>query len=127
MSQETLAANILERIEQLLIQSDEKTKPMEIDPQRSELFELFVTAHGAGYLEEDATEDLSAEGICQKLADKWGLKESLQNSLQQQQAMEPEGMKKMRLIWSVMRMWMEWDYAWSRWEEFHLPKDENAT
>ena len=24
-----------------------------------------------------------------------------------------------RLLWSVMRMWMEWDYAWERWEEFH--------
>ena len=26
---------------------------------------------------------------------------------------------KMRLLWSVMRMWMEWDYAWERWDEFH--------
>jgi len=25
----------------------------------------------------------------------------------------------MRMLWSFLRMWMEWAYAWERWSEFH--------
>lgn len=25
-----------------------------------------------------------------------------------------EQLERMRLLWSVMRMWMEWSYAWQR-------------
>jgi hypothetical protein len=37
----------------------------------------------------------------------------------QQTRMPADQLAKMRLLWSVMRMWMEWDYAWERWDEFH--------
>ena len=30
-----------------------------------------------------------------------------------------EQLAKVRLLWSFMRMWMEWTYAWKRWDEFH--------
>ena len=32
----------------------------------------------------------------------------------------------MRLLWSVMRMWMEWTYAWQRWAEFHQEPKPDA-
>jgi hypothetical protein len=34
----------------------------------------------------------------------------------------PVHMNRMRSLWSMMRMWMEWTYAWDRWEEFHRGK-----
>jgi hypothetical protein len=35
-------------------------------------------------------------------------------------------LERMRLLWSVMRMWIEWSYAWRRWNEFHSPPSESA-
>ena len=32
---------------------------------------------------------------------------------------QPAHLQKMRSLWSIMRMWMEWTYAWQRWPEFH--------
>lgn len=108
-----LAQDILNRIEKLVLEADADGKPLEIDPARGHLFELFVSAHGAGFLDEDADVDLTADEICKHLGAKWGLAEAAQNS-----QLQGEHMARMRLLWSVMRMWMEWDYAWSRWDEF---------
>ena len=115
----TLADRILDRIEALILDAERSTKPLEIDPYRGQLFELFVTANGAGYTKEDADPDLSADGICRPLGIRWGLANAAKESVTQQTRIPPEHLSKMRLMWSVMRMWMEWDYAWQRWEEFH--------
>ncbi|MFO1043508.1 MAG: hypothetical protein U0941_17115 [Planctomycetaceae bacterium] len=115
----TLADRILDRIEALILDAERSTKPLEIDPYRGQLFELFVTANGAGYTKEDADPDLSADGICRQLGIRWGLANAAKESVSQQTRIPPEHLSKMRLMWSVMRMWMEWDYAWQRWEEFH--------
>ena len=40
--------------------------------------------------------------------------------------MPADQLAKMRLLWSVMRMWMEWDYAWERWAEFHKTPTKEA-
>jgi hypothetical protein len=47
------------------------------------------------------------------------LADAAQNSHGQQEKMAPKHVGKMRLLWSLMRMWMEWTYAWERWPEFH--------
>ena len=114
-----LANDILNGVETILVKSLEAGKPLEIDPSRSRLFEMFVTAEGAGYLEEESDPDLSADGLCRTLAQRWGLDDAARESVALQEKLPPEQLAKMRLLWSVMRMWMEWSYAWGRWTEFH--------
>ncbi|MDB5343055.1 MAG: hypothetical protein JWP89_1432 [Schlesneria sp.] len=115
----TLADRILDRIEALIFEAERTTKPLEVDPYRGQLFELFVTANGAGYTADGADPDLSADGLCRLLGSRWGLANAARESMAQQTRMPADQLAKMRLLWSVMRMWMEWDYAWERWAEFH--------
>ncbi len=115
----SLQDEILFQIDRLITEAEEKTRPLEIDPARGKLFELFVTAHGAGFLNEDAEIDLTADTLCKKLAALWGLDQAAQASVARQEKIDEKNLSKMRLLWSVMRMWMEWTYAWDRWEEFH--------
>ncbi len=118
-----LAEQILNTLEGLIREAERETRPLEVDPNRSRLFELFVTAHGAGFVRQDAAVDLTADGICRELAQRWGLADAARQSAEQQAAFRPEHVGKMRLLWSLMRMWMEWTYAWERWPEFHAPAD----
>jgi hypothetical protein len=115
----TLADRILVQIEALIQEAEQTTKPLEVDPFRNQLFELFVTANGAGYTKAGADPDLSADGLCRKLGMRWGLDSAAREAMSQQTRMPFQHLSKMRLLWSVMRMWMEWDYAWDRWDEFH--------
>ena len=115
----TLATLILDRVEELILLAERETKPLEIDPLRSELFELFVTANGAGYTAEDSDPDLSADGLCRALGLRWGLADAAKSAVNSSGRIPPAQLSKMRLLWSVMRMWMEWTYAWNRWAEFH--------
>ena len=115
----TLATRILDRVEELVLTAERDTKPLELDPFRSELFELFVTANGAGYTNEDAEPDLSANGLCRTLGLRWGLKDAAKSAIELNGRIPTEHLAKMRLLWSLMRMWMEWSYAWDRWAEFH--------
>jgi hypothetical protein len=114
-----LADQIRAEVEALILESERSQKPLEMEPFRSKLFEQYVLAHGAGYLDEDSAEDLSADGLMQTLATKWGLRSAAQASVSENLRLSPEHMAKMRGMWSMMRMWMEWTYAWARWEEFH--------
>lgn len=119
----TLADSILEGVEKLVLEAESETKPIEVDPYRGRLFELFVAANGGGYTQDDATIDLSSDGLCQQLAKRWDLADATRESMQRQTKMSPENLSRMRLLWSVMRLWMEWTYAWERWDEFHSPAD----
>ena len=114
-----LASRILDRVEELILLAERETKPLELDPLRSELFELFVTANGAGYTNEDSDPDLSANGLCRTLGMRWGLATAAKSAVESSGRLPAEHLSKMRLLWSVMRMWMEWSYAWDRWPEFH--------
>ena len=114
-----LAERILSGVQQVIDEAESETRPLELDPFRSRLFELFVTAHGAGYVDEDAQDDLTADGLCRLLAERWGLREAARTSAAAQTQLPGDEVSKMRLLWSVMRMWMEWTYAWERWPEFH--------
>ena len=124
-----VAGDILNGMEMLLMEARESTQPLEVDPYRSRLFELFVTADGAQLVRDDRESsladetadqtDLSADGICRSLARRWGLDMAARESTAAQSRLEPDQLEQMRLLWSVMRMWMEWSYAWRRWDEFH--------
>lgn len=118
-SLEQLQQQILHRIDRIIGECEEAGRPLEIDPARSQLFELFVTAEGAGCVGEESQPDLSADGICQALADRWGLRAAARASIAEQSKLPRQQLSRMRSLWSVMRMWMEWTYAWQRWPEFH--------
>ncbi|HUG92485.1 MAG TPA: hypothetical protein VML55_16720 [Planctomycetaceae bacterium] len=115
----SLADNLLDQLDRLVLDAEREDKPLELDPQRSRLFELFVMADAAGFLDPEAARDLSADGVCRALAGRWGLAEAARDSVSRQAKLPAEHLARMRLLWSLMRMWMEWTYAWQRWPEFH--------
>ena len=120
-----LAEQILSAVENLVREAEQESRPLEVDPARARLFELFVTAHGAGFIRDDGDIDLTADGLCRELAERWGLADAARQAPDAQSAFRAEHIGKMRLLWSLMRMWMEWTYAWKRWPEFHdVPADE---
>ena len=43
---QTLAADLLNRLDALILDAERQTKPLELEPYRSELFELFRLAFG---------------------------------------------------------------------------------
>ena len=129
-----VAKGILSSVEELIREAQTMTRPLEIDPLRSKLFELFASAQEAGLIaddskigafdgfDEDAVEiDLSADSLCRLLARRWGLDMAAREAQALQTRLPADQLEQMRLLWSVMRMWMEWTYAWRRWSEFHQP------
>lgn len=114
-----LAADLLNRLDATILDAEQQTKPLELEPYRSQLFELFVIADASGLMRDGSEPDLSPEGLSRELGNRWGLTTAAQASQQQLNKMSPEHLSKMRLLWSFLRMWMEWQYAWSRFVEFH--------
>lgn len=134
----TVAQQILSGIETLIDEAQTALKPLEVDPWRSRLFEFFVTADGANLVgderassvNDDTVEDetdLSADGLCRSLARRWGLDMAARDSAAQQTKLPADQLERMRLLWSLMRMWMEWNYAWCRWEEFHAAAESSSS
>jgi hypothetical protein len=121
----SLARSILDQIELLVAEAEAAARPLELDPFRGRLFELFVMADAADLLREPedapsaAENDLTADGLCRALAARWNLADAARESFSSKTRLAPEHLARMRLLWSVMRMWMEWSYAWQRWAEFH--------
>lgn len=118
------ALNILNGVIDLCEEAAESHQPLEVDPHRARLFEYFVNAEASGYVTDDAEFDLSADGLCRLMGERWGVDQAARESVASQQKMDGESLARMRLMWSVMRMWMEWTYAWSRWDEFHTADGE---
>lgn len=124
---EILRQRILDRIDDIIQECESRSRPLEVEPWKGQLFELFVTADGAGCLSEESDCNLSADAICQSLAHRWGLKSAAESWVQQNGQLPPAQLSRMRSLWSVLRMWMEWTYAWRRWEEFHTGNSPSAT
>ena len=114
-----LADDVISRLDTLICEAERQTKPLEVDPFRSQLFELFVVADASGLMKDGSRPDLTPDGVSRTLAQRWGLATAATSSVQSQQKLPPEHLSKMRMLWSFLRMWMEWQYAWSRWTEFH--------
>lgn len=117
----TLFHQIVERVDEILRVAEQSQKPLEVDPSRGQLFELFVVAEAAGLVSDESPQDLTADGLCRALSERWGLKDAAEESFRQQTRLAGDQLTRMRSLWSIMRMWMEWTYAWRRWPEFHLP------
>ncbi|QDT46783.1 hypothetical protein [Symmachiella dynata] len=126
---EQLARDIIDRVESLILEAEREQKPLELDPFRERLFELFVMAEATGFvLDGDADlPDLSSDGVGHELAQRWNLADAVRSSMEQQARLQGEQLVKMRLMWSFMRLWMEWTYAWQRWEEFHPTENSDPT
>lgn len=116
---EDLQVRILDAVDLVVKEAEQTSQPLEIDPARGRLFELFAAAEAAGCLVEGAEVDLSAEELCRLLGQRWGLQDAARQSVEQQAQLPASHLDQMRSLWSVMRMWMEWTYAWQRWDEFH--------
>jgi hypothetical protein len=130
----SLAKSILDQIERVVQEAEQAGRPLEIEPYRGRLFELFVMAD-AGELTKESTNEneeepnkfnLSSDGLCRALAERWNLGDAVRQSNANQTRLPPAHLARMRLLWSVMRMWMEWAYAWERWPEFHQEAKDRA-
>ena len=119
ISQEALIRTVIDRLQVVIEQAEAETKPLEMDPFRSQLFELFVMADGAGMLDEALEPNLTSDSIAKILSERWQLRSAAVESMQQSSPLGQESLARMRLLWSFLRMWMEWSYAWQRWREFH--------
>ena len=118
-----LAADLIDQVEELLLHVEQERQAVEVDPHRGRLFELFVMADASGFLAADAEHDLTCDGIGRELASRWELARQMgggaPGTTPNPAQLPPAQLSKMRLLWSFMRMWMEWTYAWQRWSEFH--------
>ena len=119
VSQRSLIDNVIAQIQAIIEEAEEKVRPLEMEPFRGRLFELFVVADGAGLLDENAEPNLTSDESARVLADRGDLRESDAAAKLASGSMAGESLSKMRLLWSFLRMWMEWGYAWDRWPEFH--------
>ena len=120
------AEELLAQVEAVLQECEAKTRPPEVIPYRDQLFALFAAAFDAGLTGDpddrepgDAAEDLSADGLCKALGEKWGLAAAAQANPGDGPALSAAHVAKLRLLWSLMRMWMDWDLAWRRWPDYH--------
>lgn len=111
------ASEIVDKIQVAVEDTLESGKPIELDPARGKLFELFAGAFAAGLTVENGP--LGADELTRELGKRWGLDQSAQQSVASQQKLNDQDLAKMRALWSTLRLWMEWDYAWTRWAEFN--------
>ncbi len=135
-AQRRASGGIVDVIENLIREAQQETRPLEVDPGRGELFECFVQAEQQGLIPNDAesaaagTDDeaedylLSPDLLCRQLARRWGLDMAAREAQAMQTRLPADQLERMRLLWSVMRMWMEWKYAWQRWPEHHTAAEE---
>ncbi|MDA0587795.1 MAG: hypothetical protein O2820_02825 [Planctomycetota bacterium] len=119
VSQSSLTQNLVDQIQSIIEDAEKETRPLEMEPYRGRLFELFVVADGSGMLDEKLEPNLTSDAIAKILADRWQLRDSAAAAKLAAGNLADENLSRMRLLWSFLRMWMEWTYAWQRWNEFH--------
>jgi hypothetical protein len=119
VSQSSLIQTVVGQIQAIIEEAENETRPLEMEPFRGRLFELFVVADGAGLLDEKLEPNLTSDEIAKILADRWQLRDSEAAAKLAAGNLADENLSRMRLLWSFLRMWMEWTYAWQRWSEFH--------
>ena len=115
-----LADLIVEQLAKVIESAIETKQPLELDPHRGQLFELFVAAEAAGLVEDTHPRPLASGELHRRLGNRWGLGELLEQAEGDQSSLPPGDRDRLLRLWSLTRMWMEWTYAWRRWAEFHL-------
>ena len=119
VSQASLIEQIASQLQEVVDEAEANTKPLEMEPYRGRLFELFVLADGAGLTDEEVEPNLTSDAVARILAERCGLRQEVSSSAEAAKAISNDGVAKMRLLWSLLRMWMEWCYAWDHWAQFH--------
>src|SRR5438067_1876289 len=84
-----LAHDLVDRVAEVLQTASTNGQPIELDPHRAALFELFVMAEATGFLEEGSEPDLSCDGIARELAARWDLAQNMPGGLAQPSALPP--------------------------------------
>ncbi len=59
-----------------MLEAAQATRPLELEPSRQQLFELFVESHRAGLVSDGLDPNLTADGLCAALSTRWGLNTS---------------------------------------------------
>ena len=126
VSQASFIEHVAARLQEVVDDAESNVKPLEMEPYRGRLFELFVLANGAGLTDDELEPNLSSDSVARILAERWGLRQEVSTSAAAEKAISSDGVAKMRLLWSLLRMWMEWSYAWDRWPEFHSETAPNS-
>ncbi len=62
-----------------MLEAAQATRPLEVDPARTQLFALFVEAYQAGLVRDEVPSNLTADGLCAALSTRWGLKDTVQD------------------------------------------------
>lgn len=115
-----LAGLITVQLSKVIEAAIEAKAPIEIDPSRGQIFELFVTADAAGLIDEAGqTQPLSSGELTRRLGRLWNLGDAIEEVDGDQSKLTPSDLERLRRLWSLLRMWLEWSYAWNRWDEFH--------
>jgi hypothetical protein len=117
----------LGELETVLAEAQAATRPLEMEPWRSRIFNAFVHAWHADLIpdesqasafdecdEDDPELQLTADTLCRVLAQRSGLDLAAREAQSLQTRLPADQLERMRLLWSLMRMWMEWSYAWHR-------------
>ena len=117
---ERLADLITEQLATLVDAAIEANHPIEVDPLRGQIFELFVAAEAAGLVDEDSGQPLASGELTRRLGIRWNLGDAMEQVDGDQSKLSPVDLDRVRRLWSLLRMWLEWSYAWKRWPEFHL-------
>lgn len=91
----SLAKSILSQIDLLVREAEETQRPLELDPFRSRLFELFVMADAADLLKEakpgePPENDLTPDSVCRSLAEQWKLADAARESFANKQRLPQE-------------------------------------
>ena len=119
-SAERLADLITQQLATLIEAAIEANHPIEVDPLRGQIFELFVAAEAAGLVDEDEGQPLASGELTRRLGVRWNLGDAMESVEGDQSKLSPRDLDRVRRLWSLLRMWLEWSYAWKRWPEFHL-------
>src|SRR5579859_2898172 len=85
----TLVRDLVEQIAEILQSAVTNGQPIELDPHRARLFELFVMAEATGFLKEGEEFDLSCDGIARELAARWDLARNLGGGISQPASLPP--------------------------------------
>lgn len=128
MSTAALISHLVDRAETVIKAAEAANYPLEMDPFRAQLFDIFALAEASGLLIE-MEPHLQADALAEKLSERWNLKAIGEAGLKLSATSNDPVMRRVQLLWSACRLWMAWTYAWERWDFYHsdAPADEAAT
>ncbi len=118
MSTSSLITHLVDRAETVIKAAEAANYPLEMDPYRAQLFDIFALAEASGLLIEMGPH-LQADALAERLSERWNLKAIGEAGLKLSATSNDPVMRRVQLLWSACRLWMAWTYAWERWDFYH--------